>query len=319
MLKSLYNKVKHQKKVILLPTLLLVSTLSISQCNIISGIMQHGDKILSGIEAIDKVAKVVEAYSKEFTPMEEYYIGRTVAASLLKKRKAVGLGNTPLEKYIAKIGHTLAMASDRPETYQGYRFVVLRSKSINAFAVPSGYIFVTTKLIRTAKTEDELAGALAHEVSHVVLRHPLTSISDAQKSQAVGDLIKFGAGTALSQQTQLKNLTGLFGGIIDEVNKSVLNGYDEEKEKEADLASVKLMINAGYNPKGLSAMLRKLKVGGGVHGDPKVRAAAVDLKITSYGDNIPAVVKVRTKRFKRMVKKAKRSHLVIRKNTESSF
>ncbi|MDH5681724.1 MAG: hypothetical protein OEZ36_09055, partial [Spirochaetota bacterium] len=102
------------------------------------------------------------------------------------------------------------------------------------------------------------------------------------------------------------------------VNKSVLNGYDAEKEKEADLASVKLMINAGYSPSGLSAMLRKLKVGGGVHGDPKLRADAVDHKISSHDHDIPVIVKARTKRFKRMVKKAKRANLVIHNHRDSS-
>ena len=273
------------------------------QCKELASMLPHGDKIVTGIEAIEKISDVYDAYNREFTPQEEYYIGRTVAASLFKKRRAYGSGNSSIEKYISRIGHTIAMASDRPETYQGYRFIVLRSRSINAFAVPSGYIFVTTGLIKTASNEDELAGALAHEVNHVVLKHPTNSISDAQKNEAVSNLIKFGAGKAMSSDKALANLTGLFGNIIDEVNKSVLNGYDAQKEKEADLASVKLLIDAGYNPRGLSSMLRKLKKGGGIHGDPNVRARNVDNLIATFGGKVPKMLPKRNKRFKSMIRR----------------
>lgn len=278
---------------------LFIGTVFLVQCkDIIGSIVPDGDKILTGIEAIDKLSDVYEAYNREFTPKEEYYIGRTVAASLLQKNNLYGDGSSKLEKYVTQVGQTVAMASERPETYQGYRFIVVRSPSINAFAVPSGYIFITTGLIKTASSEDELAGVLAHEVSHVVLKHPLASISEAQKNEAVTNLVKFGAGKALSREQAIGNLTGIFGGIVDEVSKSVLSGYDSEKEKEADIASVQLLVNAGYNPKGLSTMLRKLKKGGGVHGDPNVRASDVDQKISTFEGKIPTLVAVRTKRFK---------------------
>ncbi len=84
------------------------------------------------------------------------------------------------------------MASDRPETYQGYRFSIIRSNSINAFAVPSGYIFITTGLINMASDEDELAGVIAHEVVHIVKKHSLESISESERTKAVAELVEFG-------------------------------------------------------------------------------------------------------------------------------
>ncbi|MDH4129582.1 MAG: M48 family metalloprotease [Spirochaetota bacterium] len=295
------NSSKGINKIIFL-ILFVVLSFGVVKCKELAGLLPYGSEIMTGIEAIDKLVDVYDAYNREFTPQEEYYIGRTVAASLLKKRRLYGTGDSGLEKYISKIGHTLAMTSDRPETYQGYRFIVLNSRSVNAFAVPSGFIFVTTGLIKTASNEDELAGAIAHEVNHIVLRHPTTSISDAQKNEAVSNLVKFGAGKALSSDKALANLTGLFGGIVDEVNKSVLNGYDAQKEKDADLASVKLLVDAGYNPKGLSSMLRKLKKGGGIHGDPNVRAQNVDNLISSYKGKVPNILTYRSNRFKSLIK-----------------
>ncbi len=280
-----------------------------SQCeSLIKSFVPGGKYIVGGYKAVKKLKEVYKAYNKEFTPKEEYYIGRTVSASLLKKRRMYSRsGRTPIENYIAKIGNTLAMASNLPETYQGYRFIVLKSRSINAFAVPSGYIFITTKLIETASNEDEIAGALAHEVSHVVLKHPTKSISSARRTEIVLDLVKYGASEAASASKIkiLNNLTKAFGGVIDDIGKGVLNGYNKDREKEADIAAVQLMINAGYNPKGLSAMLRKLKVGGGVHGNPKDRARDVDNKIATYGGKIPKMRRCRKNRFKRYVRKGK--------------
>ncbi len=281
-----------------------------SQCELTKGLIKSfvpmGGLIVGSAEAVQKLHEAYKAYTKEFTPKEEYYIGRSVSASLLQKRRIYSRkGNTPIESYIAKIGNTLAMASNLPETYQGYRFIVLKSRSINAFAVPSGYIFITTKLIETAANEDEIAGALAHEVSHVVLRHPTKSISSARKTEIVLDLIKYGASKATSKNKLLNSLTKSFGGVLDDIGKSVLKGYDKDAEKEADLAAVQLMINAGYNPKGLSAMLRKLKVGGGVHGSPKDRARDVDNKIATYSGKIPKMRRYRKNRFKDYVRKGK--------------
>lgn len=260
-------------------------------------------EIHTGLVAANKLHDVYEAYSKEFTPKEEYYIGRTVAAYVLSKKRMFGNGRSSMEQYVQKIGHTLAMASNRPGTFQDYRFIVLKNPSVNAYAVPSGYIFITTGLIKLANNEDELAGVLAHEVSHIVLKHPVESISDAKKTESVAELGKFAVATAASSEKSLQNLTGLFNEVIGEVQKSVENGYNADKEKEADMNSVGLLIKCGYDPKGLSSMLRKLKVGGGVHGDPKVRANNVDGKVNEFGKNVPAVNPSRTNRFKRSINK----------------
>ncbi len=135
----------------------------------------------------------IKTYRMDFLPLEEHSIGHKIAASLLQKKRLYGNGSSLLEKYIANIGNTLSMASERPETFQGYRFIILHSKSIRTYAVPGGYIFITTGLIKMASNEEELAGVIAHSVSHVVLKHPTKSIGSARKIEFIVGLIKYRA------------------------------------------------------------------------------------------------------------------------------
>ncbi len=152
-----------------------------------------------------------------------------------------------------------------------------------------------------ASSEDELAGVLAHEVSHVALRHPTKMIISAQRTKIVLELVRFGASQAAGKDKLLKSLTDSFGDVLDDIGKGVLKGYIKEREKEADLSAVQLMIDAGYNPRGLSSILRRLRVGGGTHGNPSVRADNVDKKIATYNGEIPKTLRYRTKRFNRFV------------------
>ncbi len=301
----LINKKKLFKKWIFIVLCLSIIIGGFMQCDVISTILSHSDKIVTGIKAVKAVADLSKAYNKEYSPMEEYYIGRATAAYIFKNKRYPPYGNgySELEKYIAKIGNSLAMASGRPDTFQGYRFIVINNRSVNAFAVPSGFIFVTTGLIKKAKNEDELAGALAHEVQHIVLKHPIKSISEANRKEAWTKVAKVGIDAA-TKGNELENLTAFFGKVVDEVAKSALNGYDSKKEKEADLTAVRVLINAGYDPRGLSSMLKKLKKSkkskkGSIHGDPGVRARDVDKVIAKYGGKIPKNRKARKKRNKR--------------------
>ncbi|GMT49561.1 MAG: hypothetical protein IEMM0008_1100 [bacterium] len=288
----------------------------ISQCGEQTKTFIPGGKyITSGYKAAKKLRAAYKAYNKEFLPLEEYEIGRRVAASILQEETLYGNGSSPLEEYITNIGNTLAMGSNRPETFQGYRFIVLRSPLTNVLALPSGYIFITTGLIQLASNEEELAGAIAHGVSHVVLFHPTKSISSARRTEIVLDLVKYGASEAAGKDKLLKGLTKSFGGVLKDIGKETLKDYNRQWKKEADLMAVQLMINAGYDPRGLSSMLRKLKPGRGVHGNPSVRADNVDIKIATYNGKIPKTLRYRTKRFNRFVpNRTRRIHPLQRRN-----
>jgi predicted Zn-dependent protease len=214
-------------------------------------------------EAIRKSTVAVSKSLKEFTPEQEYYIGRAVAAVVLSKYPAYT--NSQVNQYINTLGQTLAAASDKPEIFGGYHFLVLDSDDINAFATPGGHIFVTRGLIRCCPSEDALAAILAHEIGHVRLRHGMQSIEKARVTEALTVLATEGAKTLGSRE--VAQLTQTFSGAISDIANSMINnGYSRTFEYQADQASVVLVQRVGYNPEGLidvlKVMEKKLKPGG---------------------------------------------------------
>jgi beta-barrel assembly-enhancing protease len=214
-------------------------------------------------DSLRKSAAAVSKSLEEFTPEQEYYIGRSVGAVVLSKYPA--FTNDPANNYLNTLGQTLAAASDKPEIFAGYHFLVLNSDDINAFATPGGHIFITRGLIRCCPTEDALAAILAHEIGHIQLRHGMQSIEKARNTQALTVLATEGAKTFGS--ADVAQLTDSFSGVItDIVNTMINNGYSRTFEYQADRASLKLVKRVGYNPEGLIDVLKmmekKLKKGG---------------------------------------------------------
>ncbi len=101
---------------------------------------------------------------KETSQKEEVAIGREIAGRLLGAAPLVK--NKKLQKYVNKVGKWVALQSDRPDL--PWRFGVIESNDINAFAAPGGFIFITKGLYLKLKSEAELAGVLAHEIGHVI-------------------------------------------------------------------------------------------------------------------------------------------------------
>ncbi len=128
-------------------------------------------------------SKSSTAEQTEFTPEQEYYIGRAVAANILATRKVYD--NKAATDYLNVFERSLAIYSDRPETFGGYHVLIMDSDEINAFSAPGGLILVSRGLLRCAQNEDEVAAILAHETSHVVLKHGLNAIKEARKTEAL--------------------------------------------------------------------------------------------------------------------------------------
>src|SRR5438552_315512 len=126
----------------------------------------------------------------KLTESQEYYVGRGVAANAIVATQGLQIGD--LEDYVNRVGMTIALASDRPETFKGYYFAVLRTETVNAFAAPGGFVFVTTAAIKRMNTEDELAAVLAHEIAHVNLRHPEEFANNATRKSGVMDIVAKG-------------------------------------------------------------------------------------------------------------------------------
>lgn len=244
-----------------LASLVLVASLALPTC-----------KLSLTPDSVKQTYDAVTDAQKDLTPENEYYVGRAVATNLLSKHEykyldADALGEGRLEgatAYVNRVGNLVAYAAmettrdgDRPSPIAGWHFTIVEDDTINAFAAPGGFIFITTAALAAAKNEDQLAAILAHEVAHVVRGHALGSI---KKSRWAGV-----AKTALDSSVELDeqalgDLTKAFEGALDDIVDSVLvKGYSRDTEFEADRLGAEIMAAAGYNPKAFTRYLKKLR------------------------------------------------------------
>ncbi len=253
-----------------------------------------------GINSGAKVAGKAFDAMKDITPEQEYYIGRSVGATVLKTYKV--FDNNAANMYLNTLGQALAMVSDLPETFGGYHFLVMNTDEVNAFGAPGGLIFVSRGLLKCCKNEDMVAAILAHEIGHVQNKHGLRAIKKSRWTGTVTTALAE-AGKNLGGE-QLAQLTEAFEGAIDDIAATMVNsGYARKLETEADMAAITIMKRLGYNPAALRDMLMVMDKqmdhsGGGfakTHPDPKDRVADIDkeIKATPVKDNT-----ARQKRFK---------------------
>lgn len=207
-------------------------------------------------ESTKRVGTAVTKTFQDITPEQEYYIGRTVAATVLTSYKARADQN--LNAYLNEVGQALAQFSTKPETFGGYHFLTLDSDDINAFAAPGGLILATRGLLKCCQTEDELAAVLAHEIGHVEKVHGLRAIKTGRLNSAL-TILAVEAGKNLAGE-QLGEVTKAFDESINDISSTLLNsGYSRKLEYEADAAAVAILKQAGYAPGALVAMLENMQ------------------------------------------------------------
>jgi len=239
-------------------------TLSTSSCQSLGDLSQIGTAfgVATGqisedqAQSINQSAQAVQKSWEDITPEQEYYIGRTVAAVIFSKYK---IYNDPkATEYINLVGQSLAMASDLPVTFSGYHFMILDSNDINALSAPSGFIFVTRGLLRTAKTEDGVAAILAHEIGHVEHHDGLRSIKKSRITTALTSVAM--TSVQLAGSPELAKLTSVFSDSINDITQSlIVNGYSRAYETEADQAAVDIMKRVGYDPWALVDVLKVME------------------------------------------------------------
>jgi beta-barrel assembly-enhancing protease len=178
---------------------------------------------------------------------------------------------------VSRIGKRLASRSSMPGL--PWRFRVIDRKDVNAFALPGGYIYVTSGMLNAVRNDNELAGVLAHEITHVTLRHGTNQASKAMIAQMPLQLLsaKLGGGA-------VANLTKM--GIGFGLN-SVFLKNSRTAETQADVGAVQLMRRAGYDPRGMASFLRTLKGSGSEffsdHPSPSNRVQRVEQEIALTG------------------------------------
>ena len=164
-------------------------------------------------------------------------------------RKQYGVYDDPaLQQYVTEIGERLAKASHRPELQ--YRFVVVDSPEINAFALPGGYIYITRGILAYFNSEAELAGVLGHELGHVTARHSVQQISAAQAAN-------IGVNVLGIFVPQARGAVG--GNVINILGGALLSGYGREHELEADRLGAEYLARTGYDPQAMIGVVAVLK------------------------------------------------------------
>ena len=206
-------------------------------------------------DSLHRTIDAVDASFKDITPEQEYYLGRAVAAQILVDYRA--MDDETVNMYLNRIGQTLAMASDRPETFGGYHFLLLDSGEINAFAAPGGLVLVSRGMVDLCHTEDELAAVLAHEIGHVVAKHGLRAIKNSRLTSAFTIIATESARNFGGED--LKELVNDYDGSISDITGTlVVSGYSRGLEQEADSLALDLLERVGYDPRALKRMLEEM-------------------------------------------------------------
>ena len=155
--------------------------------------------------------------------------------------------NASADQYVEQLGQQIV--NHTPDAGQNYEFQLYRSNEVNAFALPGGFIYVSTGLVNAASSESELAGVLAHEIAHVTLGH-----SESQMERVNG--ANLGAQvlcvfTSVCQSGVARTAIGVGG-------TAYLAKFSRASEREADLTAVDYVIASGIHPQGIVTMFEKL-------------------------------------------------------------
>jgi len=195
-----------------------------------------------------------------YTPEQDVELGRKAAADA--RQQLPIMHDDAVASYIDEVGHRLvdAIPPELRHSEFRYSFEPVNVREINAFALPGGPMFVNRGMIEAAHTEGEVAGVMAHELSHVVLRHGTAQASKATKYEVgqvagavLGAIIGGGWGQVISQGTQF----GLGAAFLR---------FSREYEKQADLEGSHIMARAGYDPRDMANMFRTIEKQGGAGG-----------------------------------------------------
>ena len=200
--------------------------------------------LVSGLNA----QTAIKLAKNRYTPQQDVELGRKAAAEI--RRQFPVIKDEKISQYLTRVGDRLVAAapSELKQSVYEYSFTPVNVKEINAFALPGGPMFVNRGMFAAASSEGEVVGVMAHELSHVLLRHGTANMSKAQNpwlqigqiAGVVGGAVVGGAaGSAIAQGSQV----GL---------GAVLLRYSREFEKQADLLGAQIMARAGYDPRALA-------------------------------------------------------------------
>ncbi len=199
----------------------------------------------AGAEQLGKLGgalkKVQQFKDVEMTDAEEAQLGAEVSQRIRARYGVVQ--DQAVHKYVTLVGTALAQTSTKPSL--AWKFIVLDTDAVNAFAAPGGFVHITKGALANLKNEAELAGVLGHEIIHVTEKHTIRAI---QK----GKLVQMGADETLAGNSALMNK------LADKAYEVVEGGFGRGEELESDEKGIVLANSVGYAPQGMNGFLTML-------------------------------------------------------------
>jgi hypothetical protein len=217
-----------------------------------------------------------------FSPQQDVELGKRAAADA--KKQLPSCNDPKADAYLTELGMHLTSKLPTNSVKYPFEFHCVNDKAINAFALPGGYVFVNRGAIEAADNEGQLAAVMAHELSHVALRHGTNQVTKAEWAQGIFSIASgiFGDSTGGSLLTQL----GAFAA------GGVLLRYSRTAESQADVMGTQVLYDAGYDPRAMAQFFEKLEAETkgknppeflSDHPNPEHRVGRVDEEIEKLG------------------------------------
>src|SRR5687767_13393895 len=195
-------------------------------------------------------------------PKNKYKVQDDVRLGLDASRKVERqfpmLNDQQTERYVESLGGRLvaAIPSAFNQPAFNYQFDVVNARDLNAFALPGGPMYVNRGMIEAAKTEGEVAGVMAHELSHVALRHGTAQATKGQKYGLLAGILGIGGQILGGPAGAAAQIAGQGVGVY-------FLKFSREYETEADILGAQILARAGYDPRDLATMFQRIQQQGG--------------------------------------------------------
>ncbi|MEA2236727.1 MAG: hypothetical protein QOC81_1451 [Thermoanaerobaculia bacterium] len=173
---------------------------------------------------------------------QEWQLGDQMAAQVAQQMQLVR--DPAAQAYLRKVGERIHAAT--PLASRPFDFQIINDPNVNAFSIPGGHVYINSGLIAQTDKADELAGVVAHEISHVVARHVIKQVETQQQISVIGSIL-------LGQ-----NPSGLQALLAQVIAGGAMARFSRADEKEADDLGLQYMAAGGYDPHGMLDMFQKL-------------------------------------------------------------
>lgn len=201
----------------------------------------------------DSLPDLGESARTDLSPQLERKIGDSIMNDI-RLHEPTYVDDAEVSNYLNQLGQRLVAASTEPS--RDFHFFAIRDNQVNAFAMFGGYIGINTGTILVAQSESELAGVVAHEISHVTQSHLARQIS-AQKQQSVLGMIAM-AVALLAARSNSQAAGGVMAGSEAAMIQSQL-AFSRDFEREADRIGYDILEKAGFDPRGMSEFFERLQ------------------------------------------------------------